>query len=463
MSLYGHEISEEINVFEGGLDRWLKLDKGNFIGRDALLAVQAAGGPKRKIVGLEMVDRGIGRDGYDVLSLSGEKIGTVTSGSPAPFLKTNIAMALVPASVAASGEDVIVQCRANPSAGEAGAAAVLQTHKEVAASRGNMATAYPSSSPSPVSGSVLVLIQFDVCEELRLDQLQRAVNARTVQQPKTKHSVPTYVRYHRPPVVEPLEPLLLAGGERLEGEIKFYDYGVVSVLYQLSFSGDWPGLVHLASQWVWDVDFATRVEPIVRQRLERDATALVKPYARWLSEDYFIFHVREENGTPSSADLTRDHGREIAQIVRGDKLRLSEGECAEVLQSRISYYENDLTVIGWNAAFLYDSNAGAETAIQLLEYANSQLLEFRHYDELLTGVLDNVYQSLERKKGMLSRWRMSRSATRLHTVLLDIGELTERADNSIKFSQRYVCRASLSARRSQGGRSRLQGPGRAES
>jgi aminomethyltransferase len=113
MSLYGHEISEEINVFEGGLDRWLKLDKGNFIGRDALLAVQAAGGPKRRIVGLEMVDRGIGRDGYDVLSLSGEKIGTVTSGSPAPFLKTNIAMALVPASVAASGEDVIVQCRAN--------------------------------------------------------------------------------------------------------------------------------------------------------------------------------------------------------------------------------------------------------------------------------------------------------------------------------------------------------------
>ena len=296
-----------------------------------------------------------------------------------------------------------------------------------------MAAASPSPSPSPVSGSVLVLIQFDVCEELRLDQLQRAANARIVQQPKTKHSVPTYVRYHRPPVVEPLEPLLLAAGERLEGEIKFYDYGVVSVLYQLTFSGDWQSLVHLASQWVWDVDFVTRVEPIVRQRLERAAAAQVKPYARWLSEDYFIFHVREENGTPTAADLTRDHGREIALIVRGDKLRLSEGECTEVLQSRISYYENDLTVIGWNAAFLYDSNAGAETAIQLLEYANSQLLEFRHYDELLTGVLDNVYQSLERKKGMLSRWRMSRSATRLHSILLEIGELTERADNSIKF------------------------------
>jgi hypothetical protein len=119
--------------------------------------------------------------------------------------------------------------------------------------------------------------------------------------------------------------------------------------------------------------------------------------------------------------------------VRGDRQRLSTGECAEVLQSRISYYESDLAVIGWNAAFLYDTSAGAETAIQLLEYANSQLLEFRHYDELLTGILDNVYDSLEQRRGFPVRWRMARSATRLHTVLLDIAELTERADNSIKF------------------------------
>lgn len=114
MSLYGHEISEEINVFEAGLERWLKLDKGEFIGRNALLAVQAAGGPKRRIVGLETVERGIARDGYQVLTLEGEAVGTVTSGSPAPFLKTNIAMALVPAEVAASGADLVVQCRANP-------------------------------------------------------------------------------------------------------------------------------------------------------------------------------------------------------------------------------------------------------------------------------------------------------------------------------------------------------------
>jgi aminomethyltransferase len=113
MSLYGHEISEEINVFEAGLTRWLKLDKGDFIGREALLAIQASGGPKRKLVGLEMVERGIARDGYAVLSLGGEPAGAVTSGSPAPFLKKNIALALVSVEVAASGEDVLVDVRGN--------------------------------------------------------------------------------------------------------------------------------------------------------------------------------------------------------------------------------------------------------------------------------------------------------------------------------------------------------------
>jgi len=113
MSLYGHEISEEINVFEAGLARWLKLDKGDFIGRDALLAIQADGGPKRKIIGLETVERGIARDCYPVLSLDGEPIGQVTSGSPAPFLKTNIAMALVPMGIADSGSDVLVDVRGN--------------------------------------------------------------------------------------------------------------------------------------------------------------------------------------------------------------------------------------------------------------------------------------------------------------------------------------------------------------
>ena len=114
MPLYEHEITDQTNVFESGLDRWLKLEKdSDFLGRAALLAVKESGGPARKLVGLEMVERGIARDGYPVLNEAGEQIGIVTSGSPAPFLKTNIAYAYVPAAVAESKEDVFVQVRAN--------------------------------------------------------------------------------------------------------------------------------------------------------------------------------------------------------------------------------------------------------------------------------------------------------------------------------------------------------------
>jgi hypothetical protein len=294
------------------------------------------------------------------------------------------------------------------------------------------------SADLTLQGSVLVLLQFDVCEEIRLDQLRQIITVSTVEQPILKHPAPGYVRYQRPPVVEPIEPLVLESGEQLQGEIKYYDYGVLSVVFQLPFTGGWNKLARLASRWVWDVDFAAQAAKVVRARLEVAAPAMIKPYQSWLSEDYLIFHIREITCVDparslSVNELIQEHGLRIAQIVRGDTGQLAEGEYNEVLQSRISYYANDLAVIGWNAAFIYDSISGAETAIQLLEYANSQLLEFRHYDDLLTEELDRVYNLLDQGTGIFARWRLARSATRLHTVLLDVTELTEHADNAIKF------------------------------
>jgi hypothetical protein len=292
------------------------------------------------------------------------------------------------------------------------------------------------SAPPPLRGSVLVLIQFDVCEEIKLDVLRNIFGARTADASFKK--APAYVRYQRPPVEETLDPLILDSGERLSGEIKYYDYGVVSLVFELPFSGGWDTLIQLSCRWTSDTNFEALASRIVKQKLERAAPALVKPYdlkdGEWLTEDYFIFHVQEVHGAPSANDLLASAGDEIAQVVRGEQSLLSEGERQEILQSRISYYPNDLAVIGWNAAFLYDTPAGAETAIQLLQYANSQLLEFRHYDELLTHELEDVYDFLEAGgTGWWSRWRTARAASKLHTVLLDVNELTERADNAIKF------------------------------
>ncbi len=295
-----------------------------------------------------------------------------------------------------------------------------------------------SHAEAPLRGSVLVLMQFDVCEEIRLDVLRDIFGARTAEASFKK--APAYVRYQRPPVEETLEPLVLESGERLTGEIKYYDYGVVSLVFELPFAGTWDDLIQLSCRWTSDTSFDAVASRIARQKLERAAPALIKPYkGDWLQEDYFVFQIREIalpgiEGPPSAADLLAARGDRIAQVVRGETAQLSEGERQEVLQSRISYYPNDLAVIGWNAAFIYDTAAGAETAIQLLQYANSQLLEFRHYDEFLTRELENVYAFLDRGgTGLWSRWRTARAASKLHTVLLDVNELTERADNAIKF------------------------------
>jgi aminomethyltransferase len=110
LALYGHEISDTINVWEAGLDRFIRMEKPEFIGRTVLEKARAEG-LKRTLVGLEMVDRGIARDGYKVLDEAGAEIGYVTSGSPAPFLKKNIALAYVPPAFAGIGTNVKVDIR----------------------------------------------------------------------------------------------------------------------------------------------------------------------------------------------------------------------------------------------------------------------------------------------------------------------------------------------------------------
>jgi aminomethyltransferase len=113
LSLYGHEISESINVLEARLDRFLKLEKGDFIGRDPLAKAKTAG-IKRTLVGLESIERGIPRDGYKVLNSSGKEVGYVTSGSYGPFLKKNIALAYLPCELSTLDSEVSVEIRNQP-------------------------------------------------------------------------------------------------------------------------------------------------------------------------------------------------------------------------------------------------------------------------------------------------------------------------------------------------------------
>ena len=245
-------------------------------------------------------------------------------------------------------------------------------------------------------GSVLVLIQFDVCEEIRLDELRKIFGARTAEA-SFKHQAPGYVRYQRPPVEEsarapdprqrraPRRPDQVLRLRRRQPGLRASRSPATGTRSSSSPAAGPPTPTSKRSP---------------RASSSRSSNA---PRQRWSSPTPASGCKRTTSsstcatiaGAPSANDLLAAHGDHIAQVVRGEMAMLSEGERQEILQSRISYYPNDLAVIGWNAAFIYDTDAGAETAIQLLQYANSQLLEFRHYDELLTKELENVYDFLE--------------------------------------------------------------------
>jgi hypothetical protein len=131
-----------------------------------------------------------------------------------------------------------------------------------------------------------------------------------------------------------------------------------------------------------------------------------------------------------------NHGDAIAQLLRGEHERLSEQERAEVLRHSVSYLASDLVIPTWNGSFVYDSEAGVQGALEILEFANSQLLQFRYYDALLDRELEGIYAQLQ-KPFWVQNWLgrgYSRAARHVHALFIDVNELTDRTENALKIA-----------------------------
>ena len=292
---------------------------------------------------------------------------------------------------------------------------------------------------SRVAGSFRSIFLYDICEEIQLDKVRLLLGSGPAsREPVFRHLAPEYVRFERPPIVESLAPQLVDGTtEPSKCRVSYHDYGVISIEFELGFDFEWQDLVNCSAAWIAAPETERHAAKIVKSVIDRVRSALVKPYEYQLSEDYYIFQIQPLIGDTGAAldagDLISRYGSDISRIARGEPVPLSHDEQLEILQSRISYYPSDLLVVGWSAAIVYDTAEGAAPTIQLLEYANSQLLEFRHYDHVLSQLLGGVYDSLSEGTGFFARWRMAREAERLSAMRLDVRELTERVDNAIKF------------------------------
>jgi hypothetical protein len=306
-----------------------------------------------------------------------------------------------------------------------------------------------------VRGSFRIILLYDVAESIDLEKLRALLGPRAeTVKPVLPRGTPEYVRFERPPIVEPGEPITLENGEQLSCSIKYYGFAAVVVELEAPFACEWSELAAEQSRWSEAAELKPRARQMLRRHLAGLAGAVVRPTREWLEEEYFVTELREAEGEPgrraNAAELLEHHGGEIVQMVRGEATPLSQRASAEVLENSLSYYPSDLVIVGSSAALVFDQPEEAASTVLVLEYARMQLLEFRYYDGVMTQVLSDVYDALERKKNvLLSRWTLPREAKRFNTIRLDVMELTERIDNAIKFvSDVYYARVyELAARR----------------
>lgn len=290
-------------------------------------------------------------------------------------------------------------------------------------------------TPSLPGDRIVALYLFDVAETIDLEKVPTLVSgpvarSRLVLKPAT----PAYVQYERPPLTfegEGADAALPGWNVRF----RVYDYGIISVALTRHQPADWASLVAQGAAVIEDPGLEEQAERLCRRTVDRLRPALVGARTSFLTEDYVVYIANPPQPPETAADLVARRGPEIALMLRGERQRLSAQEEQQVLQYALSYLADDLVIPSWNAAFVLDTPAGAEATTEILEFANSQLLQFRYYDQRLDEALASIYTRLQKPR-WYEQWlasRYARAARQVHSLYIEVNELTDRTENALKF------------------------------
>jgi hypothetical protein len=250
----------------------------------------------------------------------------------------------------------------------------------------------------------------------------------------TKSAAPSYLQYTIPPLVVDGEAI---DEDELDGfrlRVKFFDYGVLSLALTRPFAGEWSEFVGLGQIYLENAELEQRAEQAARRIAQRFASSLSAGRATFLSEDYLVFSVTGLATPVTAEELIASRSEEIALLLHGERQPLSRQEREDTIRNRMSYLADDLVIPTWNGAFVYDTDAGVQATLEILEFANSQLLEFRYYDELLDVELGRIYGQLQRPQRFqfLAGREYIAATKQLHALFIDVNELTDRTENALK-------------------------------
>jgi hypothetical protein len=283
------------------------------------------------------------------------------------------------------------------------------------------------------SGAVRAYFLFDVADTIDLRALRtiEGEGLAPADIPLRPHASTSYLQFPTPPLAARL-PDATFGNLVCSVRAKFFDYGVISLRFSATVSGSLGDLADVANRMRRSDELSAYASHAIERICNELGPALDDRHPA-LMEDYFIVEVDRFEQAIEAEKLLHDQAEALAHILLGETAALAQSEVEEALRTRFSYLSDDLTIVQWDTAFVYDRRESSEAIGDILEFANSQLIELRTYDSLLDRELDSIYamQPGGRSRSLFGR-READVAANVRYLIVDVLELIDRSSNALK-------------------------------
>jgi len=305
----------------------------------------------------------------------------------------------------------------------------------------------PSSTLRVESGAIVALRLFDVAYSIDLAAAESAwahhsQGASSGRRSQLSGTPAKAIAFDVPPVLLPLPDVRLSlsiGDVDAQVSARLYDFGVIALAIRITVGGQtWSTF----NEWLESVSQAIGVsaassvwDQALAHLMPRIDSALTRPNTSTIQEDYLLGIVHRWNEPLTSSQLLERV--DLVPMLSGERRPLSDAARRDLMRQRYSYYDDDLVVLTWDRAFIYEPRGDSDVA-DVLEVANAQLLEMRYYDELLDDELPRMNDLVDATRGsigILAPRRFAHLARRLYTLVAEVTELTEKVDNALQVTE----------------------------
>lgn len=296
------------------------------------------------------------------------------------------------------------------------------------------------------SGAVIALRLFDIAYSIDLKEVENVWQSQNggMAVRSSLLSAPTKsLKFDVPPVLITLEPIsLIIDGSTIGCGVtaRLYDFGVISLAIKVPASNmKWSDFTRYANSVDEKIGPKAGQGPwnLILEGLRNTlSSTMQRPSDMLIQEDHLVAVVHQWNEADVKG-LSLPERIDLVPLLSGETRILSEKSRQELLKQRFSYYEDDLVVLTWDRSFIYEPKNDSDVA-DIIDVANAQLLEFRYYDELLNDELPRMYELVKqarRASNLLASRRFADLARKLYTLVAEVTELTERAENVLQVTE----------------------------